>query len=286
MDCRNRQQLLSPPVSRLKLRLIVSLAVLLFLCFPGQLLAIGNNSLACPNPVPFKLEKQPLIGIILPHHQTAKMVWEPTFKQLADQKITRFILLSPNHFLSGKQSIITASQSSAQENLYLPIDQQLVTLISQSAEVEDNAEIVWQDHGITNLIPLIKKDLPNAQLVPVIFKKNVNLQRIDGLVKAIAPYLDDQTVVIASLDFAHEVVPESVLRNDQQSVALIKKRGYSQLLKLSSHYVDSPAALVMFLKLMDLQKAKTNLIWQAHAGEFNHDCVSETTSYQVWVSKL
>ena len=290
MVCRSLQQLLSLPMNRTGkaagriIFLLIVLITLTILTRPSSLLASGNVGYVCPSPPQFKLNNQPIRGLILPHHEVAKMVWRPTFKHLSQQKIKRVILLSPNHFWLGKQSVTTASQPSVQEDLAISIDQNLVTLINQSRGVEDNPEIVWQDHGVINFIPIIKEQLPEAQILPILFKKNVSLKQIDGLVKELAPSLNDQTIVIASLDFAHEVLPLAATKNDKLTQSLIKKRDYYRLLKLSSAYIDSPIALVTFLKLMDAKEVSTNLIWQSHAGEFNQNCSEATTSYQVWMA--
>lgn len=272
------------PVNKFWLRLMSGWGILLIvLIWPNFLSAGGRPVSVCQNQSPYRLNSQLIVGVTLPHHEIAKMVWEPTLNRLAQQKVRRIILLSPNHFWLGKQSVITAGQPSLRDNLAVPIDRDLVTLIDQSSWIEDNPELIWQDHGIVNFIPLIKEKLPESQVVPIMFKKNVSLKQINSLVKELTPYLDNQTALIASLDFAHDVTPPVAAKNNQFTQSLIQQRDYSRLLKLSGSYVDSPAALVLFLKLMDAKKVTTSLVWRSHAGEFNDDCVSETTSYQVWV---
>jgi AmmeMemoRadiSam system protein B len=274
------------PVNKNWLQKIIQLIFLVGLMFfPAAISARTSFSLACTNPSNYQFNHKPIDGVILPHHEVASMVWQPTFSQLAAQKINKIILLSPNHFWLGKQSVVVASEPAFESNLKVAIDHEFITLINQSSWVEDNPEIVWHDHGVTNFVPLIKAQLPEAKVVPIVFKKNVSLKQIDSLVAQLIPYLDDQTVVIASLDFAHEVTPMVANKNDTLSRQLIQKRDYSRIIKLSSSYVDSPVALVVYLKLMDATHHQTNFIWQSHAGEFNHNCQQETTSYQVWMSQ-
>ncbi len=279
---------LNPQLSRLvpmnKFWLGWVIGLLFLIGGPNQLNASGGYSQFCLPPDDFRLSNQSFFGITLPHHEVASQVWQPSFNQLSQQSVKRVILLSPNHFWLGKQSITVASQPAKQDNLNLILDNEVVANLVRIGFIEDQPDIVWQDHGVTNFIPLIKSELPEVKVVPMLTKKNISQKQIDYLVNLLTPYLDDHTVVIASLDFAHDVTPLVALKNDRATQHLIQHRNYSQLVKLPSTHIDSPASLVTFLKLMDAKKANTRLVWRSHTGEFYRDCVSETTSYQIWLS--
>lgn len=127
---------------------------------------------------------------IVNHHLLAKDIIEKFFEELSRFQYDNIIILSPDHF--GMCSVYGNS------------------FIFE----KDSKFAINNDHGITSIMPMIKKNWPKAHLIPVLVCNGKESFPSDILNKK-------NTLVIASVDFSH-YLPENLMNlHDDKSISNI-----------------------------------------------------------------
>ncbi len=258
--------------------------LILLIIFVGSWLLLMTNQTqaltACPvKPWPRRLITSPIRGLIIPHHQISQAVWSQALIQLAKQKPSIIYLLSPNHSDHGPLVMTSSSLLGTKTNRakYLPSYNQLLKINS----VYDNQQSVIFDQGVAVPLIVMKQYLPDVPIIPIMLRKQTPATTLQNLSRYLSQ-ADSQAVILASLDFSHDLQVAKAQQADQITMGLIQKHLWSETMYLSSDYVDGPTALTTLGLTMDQWLAQPQLIWQGHAGQFLSDCLGPTTTYQVW----
>ncbi len=195
-----------------------------------------------------------IYGMMLSHHiptTIPKLV--EYYTKLKKYKIVKnFIIIGPDHTDSGENPI-TVSNASFYTTYgeIRPIDgfaQKLDNL--KLANIEE--EVFDPEHSVGSQILIISKIFPEAKVTPIILRSDASKEQARALGEFIAKYLDDETVLVASIDFSHylstsqatsiDQISGNIIRNlDQESLALVK--------------ADSPASVEVFIEAMKQKQA-------------------------------
>lgn len=212
------------------------------------LIVIGMSVLwwGLPNPAPVSpCNTSSIRGAIIPHHLFVESYIEAFYKTLENFRITTVVVLSPNHFNSGYA--------------WIQLDSGLL-----------NSD----EHGITVHADFIRKHFPNATIHPIIFKRGTPQTHIDSALKKWLEDADQNTFVIASIDFTHLESEIIALQNDARTIqwlsewsqkgsprefsleelkALAQTVGADETLEadLEAVAMDSPESLYALLKWME-----------------------------------
>jgi AmmeMemoRadiSam system protein B len=106
----------------------------------------------------------------------AKEIITDFFQYISSQeKVETIILLSPDHFHSGTlndhNAFITLDWESGSEKKEfdnIKIDSLLGKKLAGENKIVLNSSAIVYDHGITNLIPYIKKYFPKTRFLPIL----------------------------------------------------------------------------------------------------------------------
>lgn len=151
-----------------------------------------------------------LVSGVVPHHDLASQIIEDFFQNVAEQdKPKTIVIISPDHynasflqsgvdFIALEKSTVSYRGLSVAENL----SPKLVGL-----NFVYNDSYVNLEHGINNLLPAIKKYLPEAEILPIIVPAKMPRAEIENLVKILAE--QPNIFIVSSTDFSH-YLPESV----------------------------------------------------------------------------
>lgn len=188
--------------------------------------------------------QNPITGGIIPHHEPALFMADDLLARTKSQEIKHIILLAPNHLEQGGFKVISS-------RLYqTPVNTPMLTSLQTLGYFGLDQDTVAQEYAVSVLIPYLKKYHPEATITPLLFSRSTNLSEIDQISPLISDHLGNESLVIASIDFAHYVSPENANQNDKITLKLIEARDYPQIISLDSQHLDSPPALVLLLKLM------------------------------------
>lgn len=216
-------------------------------------------------------------AILVNHHLLASKFIAESFSAVATDAPLTVLLISPNHFSTGKGEVITSSEIWQTPYGELPADEELENRLvnNQLASVEEDP--FGQEHGISGIVPFIKKSLPNAKVVPLIIRDNLPIQQARKIAQGILPLLPANTLIVGSFDFSHYLTAGAADFHDVESLSVVENFDYDGISRLDA---DSHPGLAMFLQLLDSQNAKAfSPLEHGNSAEFTQQEVLETTSY-------
>lgn len=225
-------------------------------------------------------------GIIVNHHLLAdQLIARGLYLAATDSPLT-IVLLSPNHFGGGFGSVIAASQEWRTPAGYLRADQDVLSALSEARAVEIDDRPFEQEHGITNILPFIKKFYPQARIVPIIIKDGLSNERGDLLVQKLLESLPENSLIVASLDFSHYRASAEADVFDKQTLNVIRNNDYNKVSTLNKggqpDNVDSAPTLRIMLELMSQKGSKFVTLDHTSAAKLTGNLASkDNTSYIV-----
>ena len=224
---------------------------------------------------------QPVVrGIILPHHNLAESIISPSFESLKGNSYSHIVIFGPNHFEPNINSVVTATNISSfsfESNL-------MHIMLNIFPDILTSSEIVSKEHSITLHLPYLNNYFPKSSVIPLVISpfasKNDLYERIDYLT-SIVP---EDTLYIASVDFAHDVMQDTGLKNNEESINVISNFDYQSILSYKDDHMDSSLSIAMLLRAMQSQGTTKWETWHSsHASLLKDDPSSKGTSYVIGV---
>jgi len=235
---------------------------------------------------PPKLVGAKISGIIVNHHLLAdKLIARGLSLDATDSAIT-IVLLSPNHFGRGYGPITVAAKDWLTPVGYLAADRNLISALAGTKTVIIDDRPFELEHGITNILPFIKKLYPRARIVPIIINEGLSDQHGDELVKSLLSFLPQNSLIVASLDFSHYRTSELADFFDRQTQNIIDNNDFKKVASLNKNNqpdnVDSAPTLRIMLELMSRYGSKFFTLDHTNADKLTGNLASrDNTSYIV-----
>lgn len=201
---------------------------------------------------PLNLEH--IYGGVVSHHipTTIPQLVEFYSRLKRTQSVKNFIVIGPDHTDAGKASI-TASNASffTVYGEVRPIDGLALKL--QDAKLVNIDESPFDpEHSIGSQILVISKIFPGAKVTPIILRSDTAKDHVGALGKILAKLMDDETVLIASVDFSHYLPTDQAMPLDQISGEVVR---HLDLGALSLVTADSGKSMAVFMGVMNEKKA-------------------------------
>ncbi|GAB4116325.1 MAG: hypothetical protein Kow00103_11890 [Candidatus Caldatribacteriota bacterium] len=220
---------------------------------------------------------------IVPHHLLAAPLIDSFFYYLSTQNHPHTILiLSPDHFLSGllekNNSFLTPDLNSPSPELkQVKIDVDLGKILKQNNQINVNQAAILAEHGVMELIPYLKKYLPDTMVLPLLVPAKINRGEMEKLVETINQKVNYPIILIASVDFSHFLPRSAADLHDARSIRVIinwEKEHFNNL------EVDCWQALYGIRYFAHLQqKEKFKLLAHQNSDDFLTGRAERTTSY-------
>lgn len=230
--------------------------------------------------------KSTIKGLIVNHHLLAGKFVAQGLCSVATDKPLTIILISPNHFNRGVAAITSAYDWQTPYGS-VKADIKLINNLVQDQAVVINETPFELEHGVYNILPFIKRTLPNARIVPVMVKDNISDTDKLKLIKTIQENIDGPAVIIASLDFSHYLTSDEADKADAETLGVISSLDLIKVKDLDRNNkpdnVDSKPGLEIFLNLMSAEQARDfQLLAHSNSAKLIGDLnIKETTSYIV-----
>jgi AmmeMemoRadiSam system protein B len=196
-------------------------------------------------------------GLIVNHHLIASDFIVDTLSYAQSQSIERIILLAPNHFYRGYGQLTTTHESLLTPYGVVTTDRRIVQALARQGIVVDDRAPFIEEHGIFSILPFLRLQHPTASIVPIITKATATDSQVDAVAEQLRPFITSRTLIIASLDFAHNQTNSGADALDQRTLnqlALLdvqtSKMNHDGLIA-----VDSPPTLRLLFQLMRQQHA-------------------------------
>lgn len=222
--------------------------------------------------------QESVFGGIITHHLLAAELDAAFFKGLEGKDYETVILLAPNHYEEGSSDILTSKFYWQTPYGYLETDKQLVDKLAEKKVLEIDDGPFKKEHSVSAVTSFIKKSLPKAKLVPIIFKFYTPIEKIRSLAQELSRLNQDKTLVIASVDFSHFQPALVAQFHNELSAEVIESFSLDKVSKLE---IDSPASIYTLLSYLEMKGARKSqrLVSSNSAILTNDPKIVETTSY-------
>ncbi len=127
------------------------------------------------------------------------------FAALDGSRVRRVILLGPSHHQGFAGGALPARDVSSFATPLgaVAVDTEAVTALRRSGQFRGPPEAHGPEHSLEVELPFLQVVAPNAHIVPVLVGPETDYDEASRIALALAPLLDDATVVVASSDFTH-----------------------------------------------------------------------------------
>ncbi len=149
-----------------------------------------------------------LSGISAHHLLVGNKIAE-LFETVSSDEIETVVVISPNHFDSGRSAAQISYGSWETPYGLLENDRGHVTELLEAIKFLRLEEITFEnEHGVSGLTPFIKRSFPNAKIVPLVLHEDLTWEESEKIAQAIVELVPD-AFVLASIDMSH-YLPEYV----------------------------------------------------------------------------
>ncbi len=225
---------------------------------------------------------QPFIASgVVPHHLLADEIIENFFEYLFSKGSPEsIILLSPDHLNNGnlceKISFITLEPERKSFKAF-KIDNYLLENLIKENEFCFNNSFVAFEHGVTNLLPYIKKFSSKTKILPILIPQNIDEEQVIQLIKTIDFYSSPHSVILASVVFSH-YFPKNVAQfHDSKSIRVLLTFEKENLRNLEVDCWQCLYGIRLFAKLR--QKEFPKIIGYNASENISEIVLERTTSY-------
>lgn len=222
------------------------------------------------------------LGGVVPHHLVASSFLAEFFTLLQNRASVpeTILLLAPNHGELGEKNIQTVDYHWKTAFGEVATDQRLLQVVEKTGAAI--APLSFEDeHGIYNILPYIAHFLPDTKVVPVIFKYQTSSREIENFSQAVAKEMTQRNIfVVSSVDFSHYLPQGEAERKDKDTFSAIKSFDVSRIARFGSDHLDSPAAVLVLLRLGQILDAtQVTLLRHGNSAENIRSRNSSTTSH-------
>lgn len=163
----------------------------------------------------------PWTGTVSHHFLTDPLI-DAWFREIkARREVRHFFILSPSHFgLSTRDYSVADGRWECSAGSYVYTNRELSTRVCAALGVDYDNQVFPDEHGVSTLVPYIRRYFPNADVVAVALNGEppVHIDYCERLYKAIAPFFDEagkkENFLIVSSDFSHHGTPEQTAYKD------------------------------------------------------------------------
>lgn len=227
---------------------------------------------------------------VIPHHTVGATLISGFFQAVAKNAddYDTVLIVSPNHNGDKGDIILSRCDWDTGSGVLCDIDivNELLGLKISNVSIAENDERMEEDHSASVLMPYIDYYLPKARVAPILVSRTLTLDNTLNFGAALSRIIrdsDKRILLVCSIDFSHYLTPAAAAQNDKITVDAIENMNYKQIHDFSNEYMDSPAALIIFLQYLSELGMTAQIIDNTDASEFLGSGLPETTSYFVIV---
>lgn len=190
-------------------------------------------------------------GILVNHHLLASNLIATEFLRARESNPKLVVVLSPNHFMQGDGKIIISNANWHTPYGVLEGAHDVVEKLVRTKNIFIDESPFENEHGISGIIPFVKKIFPDTKVLPVIFKPYTTKEDIELFIKNLQFLMPPRTLIVGSFDFSHDSTVDIAELRDALSREILIQNKLEEIEKIS---VDSKPGLYAFMRLMQIQK--------------------------------
>ena len=216
-----------------------------------------------------------ICALIVPHagYRYSGRVAGCGYKLLQGHSYQRVVVLGPSHhvYLPGAASVPDAAAYETPLGR-IEVDQAFIAKLLKSSRFTQAPQAGDGEHSVEIQFPLVQTVLPGVPVVPIVIGQLDEAAAAD-IAAALAPLVDQRTLVIASSDFTHygpnyqyvpftSDVPENISRLDMGAYAFIEKidaTGFTAYCQRTGATICGRDAIRVLLRLLPAGAKATQL---------------------------
>jgi len=225
------------------------------------------------------------LGAIVPHHAPLTVIIDGTLKKVSEEKNPKtIILIGPNHSDAGIGPALSTFTPWQLPGANVELDTTLIEQFVDEGLVLIDEKTLEKEHSMFTILPVIHKYFPQAKVVPIVLSSKHDKNRSKRLGEKIGSLLNDDTLIIASIDFSHYLSSDVAPLKDEETLSLIEKRDYETIERMPTAYFDSGPSVMTFLRAVDfVGPSKGELLYHTNSGLFAGEPILSSTSYMTFI---
>jgi len=218
---------------------------------------------------------------IIPHHLLASHLIARFFLGLSNQTPSVVVVIGPNHFNTGSGPIISSKGEWSTPYGTLQPAEAIIDTLSKEDLVKIDERVFEKEHSISAEVSFIQKSFPRTTFVPIVLKNTVTAEDAKRLAETLDATLPDDALVLASVDFSHEVTPAVADTQAEINIAVLQNR---DMASVTDMYVDSKPAILTLLEYVERRGTKTGVLLESsNAATVTGEAgLTDVTSYLTW----
>jgi len=149
-------------------------------------------------------------------------------------------------------------------------------LFKENKMILNNSAVI-AEHGITTLLPYIKKYFPEINILPILIPADITKEQVEQLVKTIDENTLLDTIIVASVDFSHYLPSRAADFHDAKSIRVLLNFEEDNFKNIEIDCWQALYAARLFAKLR--QKETPHIMVHKNSADFLNLELEETTSY-------
>ncbi len=222
---------------------------------------------------------------LLPHHTLVADSLGDFWTEIAEgTSPSVIVLVSPAHLNQG-EAVVQTTRGTWQTRVgTVQTDDAIVSRLVSLEVADEEPDSFKNEHGIGVQAAYIARLFPGVRIVPVIAKSSAGEEEARSLVLTLDQLLPEDALVVASVDFAHELDEATSRSHDAETLAHMAARRYDRIDALTSEYVDTPFGVDTYLLWSDRQGFAPELVWEGTSHALLGDPAQPGTSYLIFLS--
>ncbi len=235
-------------------------------------------------PVINEMDKKafPWAGTVSHHLLAAKQIDHWFYNIAQRRKVKNFFIICPSHYgLSTQDWSVSDDTWKVSDTGYVKSNLLITDEICKKLRVDYDRQVFRGEHGVSTLIPYIKKYFPKAKVVTIALygEPPLNQSNAQKLTEALLPYFTNKgkkdNFLLISTDFAHHGNLEGTVFKDTRSMSFFDKPDKTTWIYCGCDNRPGIYALAHFLS----DKTKSSILYHTNSYELSGKDEDEITSY-------
>ena len=192
------------------------------------------------------------------------------------------ILIGPNHDNEGYPGVLTSELPWATAFGAVQPDRERIDALIGAGLISVDEPVLTTEHSVAGIMPAIAYYLPGVRVVPLIIRGDAAPEDAERLGRSLAAQLDGTTLLVAAVDFSHDLVSSAAERNNAVTLTALRAGDSAMLFTLDNRYLDSPESIAILMASMASAGAGPFVLTaDTNSAALRGDELAPTTSYLV-----
>lgn len=219
-------------------------------------------------------------GGIIPHHLFPGFIITDFFNRLSKQNPKTIILIGPNHYEHGDYKVLSSLYGWETPFGVVEPNKQVIQKLLKSKLLKIDETNLPRDHSVAGIMPFVKYYLPDTKVAPLLLSGFMTEEDVRALSNSLSNYLNEDTIIIAAVDFSHYLTNPQAQEKDKITLELMSNFNYKHMFSLGNDYLDSPSSTAIVMMVMQqLRTTHMDLLYHSNSGEIQKNDSIPTTSY-------